>query len=540
MKRFIIIVCLMISMAGFAQVDIRKNATYFSKGLELKYKDDVEGAIENFEKALEFMPDDAASMFELSEQYVKAGRVEEAFAMVKEAAKIDPENKWYQMRLARFYRNFEQYAEFIAVYEPLTEKYPEDIDLLSELIDVYMVSEEYDNALRKLDLLETQLGANPLITEQRLEIFKRQGKTKEVITTLQELIANNPENTRFYHMLAKVYMENKKEKEAAKLYEQIKTIDPNDPYINISLLEYYEKKGDLNKAFDELIAAIRNKNLDYNTKANIYEYWFNKYQNNKDIDQQAFLAGNAFIETYPDTKMGYLVLGSYYLNSKNYPSCSDMAQKALKLDPSNYAAWQNLVWCDVSMNENDSLMRHASQALQFYPTQPIFYWFTGSAYATAGQNEEAVSYFEKGRRFVTDKSMLADFDSYIGDLYHTIGDTEQAYLAYDRALANAPDRSLVLNNYAYFLALEGKDLEKALAMAAHAVELEPDNAVYLDTYAWVLYQKGEYEAAETQMSKSIKLLKQPDKTYYQHYADILEKVNKLDKAEEYRNKAKAL
>ena len=257
-------------MAGFAQVDIRKNATYFSKGLELKYKDDVEGAIENFEKALEFMPDDAASMFELSEQYVKAGRVEEAFAMVKEAAKIDPENKWYQMRLARFYRNFEQYAEFIAVYEPLTEKYPEDIDLLSELIDVYMVSEEYDNALRKLDLLETQLGANPLITEQRLEIFKRQGKTKEVITTLQELIANNPENTRFYHMLAKVYMENKKEKEAAKLYEQIKTIDPNDPYINISLLEYYEKKGDLNKAFDELIAAIRNKNLDYNTKANIY------------------------------------------------------------------------------------------------------------------------------------------------------------------------------------------------------------------------------------------------------------------------------
>lgn len=540
MKRFIIIVCLMISMAGFAQVDIRKNATYFSKGLELKYKDDVEGAIENFEKALEFMPDDAASMFELSEQYVKAGRVEEAFAMVKEAAKIDPENKWYQMRLARFYRNFEQYAEFIAVYEPLTEKYPEDIDLLSELIDVYMVSEEYDNALRKLDLLETQLGANPLITEQRLEIFKRQGKTKEVITTLQELIANNPENTRFYHMLAKVYMENKKEKEAAKLYEQIKTIDPNDPYINISLLEYYEKKGDLNKAFDELIAAIRNKNLDYNTKANIYEYWFNKYQNNKDIDQQAFLAGNAFIETYPDNKMGYLVLGSYYLNSKNYPSCSDMAQKALKLDPSNYAAWQNLVWCDVSMNENDSLMRHASQALQFYPTQPIFYWFTGSAYATAGQNEEAVSYFEKGRRFVTDKSMLADFDSYIGDLYHTIGDTEQAYLAYDRALANAPDRSLVLNNYAYFLALEGKDLEKALAMAAHAVELEPDNAVYLDTYAWVLYQKGEYEAAETQMSKSIKLLKQPDKTYYQHYADILEKVNKLDKAEEYRNKAKAL
>ena len=540
MKRFLVIVLLLVSTAGFSQMDKRQNALFFSKGIELKYKDDVEGAIQNFEKALRFLPDDAASMFELSEQYVKAGRIEEAFSMAKEAAKLEPDNKWYQMRLARFYRNFEQYAEFIGVYEPLTERYPEDIDMLSELIDIYLITGEYDNALKKLDLLETQIGANPLITEQRFEIYKRQGKTKQTISSLQELIRENPENTRYYHMLAKVYMENKQEKEAAKLYEQIKNIDPDDPYINISLLEYYEKKGDLDKAFNEMIAAIRNKNLDYNTKANIYDYWFNKYQTNKDIDQQAFRAGNAFKETYPDNKMGYLILGSYYINRKDYVPCRELAMKALEIDPANYAAWQNLVWCDVSLNENDSLLIHAPQALQYYPTQPIFHWFTGVAYANAGQESEAVSYFEKGRRFVTDKAMLVDFDSMIGDLYHSLGDTEQAFLAYDRALSNDPDRTLVLNNYAYYLSLEKQELDKALEMAAHAVELEPDNAVYLDTFAWVLFQRGEYAAAETQKKKSIKLLKQPDKTYYQHYADILEKVNKPDKAEEYRNKAKAL
>ncbi|MBR6272481.1 MAG: hypothetical protein IKR29_02805 [Bacteroidales bacterium] len=525
---------------GLAQGDLRKNAMYFSKGIELKYKDDVEGAIENFEKALQCMPDDAASMFELSEQYVKAGRVEDAFASIKKAVELDPDNKWYQMRLARFYRNFEQYADFIQVYESLTAKYPEDIDMLSELIEVYLIAGEYDSALNKLDLLETQIGPNPLISEQRLEIYKRQGKTKQEIAALQEMIAQNPENTRYYHILAKVYMENKKEKEAAKLYEQIKSIDPSDPYINISLLEYYEKKGDLDKAFEELIAAIKNKNLDFNTKANIYEYWFNKFQTGKNIDQQALQAGNAFLETYPDNKMGYLILGSYYLNRKEYEPCSDMARHALALDPANYAAWQNLVWCDVSMNATDSLMVHATQAVQLYPTQPYFYWFAGSAYAMKGEDQEAISYFERGRRFVTDKSMLVDFDGMLGDLYHSLGDEEQAFLAYDRVLSNDPDRTLVLNNYAYYLALGQKELDKALAMASHAVALEPDNAVYLDTYAWVLYQRGEYEAAEVQMSKSIKLLKQPDKTYYHHYADILEKLNKQDKANEYRDKAAAL
>ena len=538
MKQIIIILLLLVSIAGFSQVDKRKNALSFSKGIECKYKEDVQGAIKNFEEALKFMPDDAASMFELSEQYVKAGRMDEGFVMIKKAAEIDPDNKWYQIRLGLFYRNMEQFDEFIKTYEPLVEKYPEDVNILTELIDVCLMTENYDKALEKLELLEKQAGVNALVSEQRIEIYKRQGKTKQVVSELQRLIEENPENTRYYQMLAKVYMENKKEKEAVKLYEQIKAIDPNDPYINISLLEYYEKKGDLEGAFNELIEAIKNKNLDFNTKANIYDYWFNKFQTSKDIDQQAFKAGQAFIENYPDNKMGYLVLASYYINREEYRSCRDYALKALKYDPTNYAAWQYLVLCEAPLQEMDSLRKHAVQALQLYPTQPVFYWFAGVSHAFNKQDEEAITFFEKGRKFVVDKKLLVDFDSYLGDLYHAVGEVEKSFQAYDRVLNSDPDNTLVLNNYAYYLSLRLERLDQAKEMSLRAVELEPNNAIYLDTYAWVLYQKGEYQAAEAQMSKAIKLLKQPDKTYYQHYADILEKAGKTEKAKEYRNKAK--
>lgn len=540
MKRYIIILLLLVSVAGFSQVDKRKNATAFSKGLECKYKDDVQGAIKNFENALKFMPDDAASMFELSEQYVKAGRADAGFDMIKQAAEIDPENKWYQMRLARFYRNFEEYDNFIKVYETLTQKYPGDVDMLSELVEVYLISGKFDQALDKLDLLEKEIGAHPLIGEQRVEIYKRQGKTKNIVEELQKMIDADPENTRYYNMLAKFYMDNGKEKDAAKVYEQIKAIDPNDPYINISLLEYYEKKGDLKKAFEELIAAINNKNLDFNTKANIYEYWFNKFQGSDKIDEQALQAGEAFVANYPDNKMGYLILGSYYVNKEDYKACRDMSLKALTCEPGNFAAWQYLVLSEAPLRENDSLMKHSLQALQYYPTQPVFYWFAGVSHALDKQDEKAIGYFEKGRKFVTDKKLLADFDSYLGDLYHSTGDTEKSFEAYDRVLRFNPDDALVLNNYAYYLAISKEQLDKAKEMALHAVELEPNNAIYLDTYAWVLYQLGDYTAAEAQMEKAIKLLKQPDKTYYLHYADILEKTNKKAKADEYRNKAQGL
>ena len=540
MRNYLFILMLLISTLGYSQVDKRKNATFFSKGIECKYKDDSQGAIKNFEEALKYMPDDAASMFELSEQYVKEGRIEDGFAMIKNAAALDPDNKWYQMRLAMFYRNMQQYDEFANIYESLIEKYPNDINLLSDLLDVYLATENYDKTLEKLDLLEKQAGVNELVSEQRLDIYKRQGNTKKLISEMEKMIAHSPENTKYYYMLAKVYMENKKEKEAFKLYTKIKEIDPNDPYINISLLEYYEKRGDLDAAFNELIEAVENKNLDFNTKANIYDYWFNKFQTNKDIDQQAFRAGNAFVKAYPDNKLGYLILASYHINRSEYQQCQAMSRKALEFEHTNFPAWQYLVMSEMPLMEFDSLKKHTAEALQFYPTQPVFYWYAGVSHAYTKQDQEAIGYFEQGRKFVTDKKVLVDFDSYLGDLYHSVGEVEKAFDAYDRVLRTDPDNTLVLNNYAYYLSLRKERLDKAKEMALHAVELDPNNAVYLDTYAWVLYEKGEYQAAEAQMSKAIQHLKTPDKTYYLHYADILEKVNQPKKAEEYRNKANAL
>lgn len=541
MKRILIfILFIILSVTVFGQVDVRKNATSFSKGIECKYKDDVQGAIKNFEDALKYMPDDAASMFELSEQYVKANRIEEGFEMIKKAAALDPDNKWYQMRLAMFYRNLEQFDEFANIYENLIKKYPNDINMLSDLLDIYLATENYDKALEKLDQLEKQAGVNELVCEQRLEIYKRQGNTKKLISELQKMIAHSPENTRYYHMLAKVYMENHKDKEALNLYNKIKEIDPNDSYINVSLVEYYEGKGDLDAAFNELLEAVDNKNLDFNTKANIYEYWFNKYRTSPNIDQQALKAGNAFVKAYPDNKLGYLVLASYHINRSEYQQCIQLSQKALEFDRSNYTAWQYLVTSETTLMEVDSLKKHAVEALQYYPTQPIFYWYAGVSHVYAKQEQEAIDYFEKGRKFVTDKKILVDFDGYLGDLYYSVGEEEKAFDAYDRVLRIEPDNALVLNNYAYYLSLRKERLDQAKEMALHAVELEPNNAVYLDTYAWVLYEKGEYQAAEAQMSKAIQLLKSPDKTYYLHYADILEKVNQSAKAVEYRNKARAL
>ena len=540
MKRIVFILFLTIAFQGFAQDQVRENALAFSRGLECKYREDTEGAIRYFEEALAAMPTDAASMYELSQQYVQAGRIEEGFAMSRQAAALDPDNKWYQKRLALFYRNLGQLEEFAAIYEDLVEKNPDDLDLLSELLEVYLATENYDKALEKLDQLERQAGANELIGEQRLEIYKRQGNTTKLISELQAMIAANPENTRHYHRLAQVYMENNRDREAFELYNRIKEIDPDDQYVHISLLEYYEKQNNVDAAFDELIAVIRNRNLDFNTKTNIYEYWFRKYPYSEKIAQQALMSGNAFVETYPDQSVGYLVLAWYYWTINDFVPCEAMSLKAIEFDPSNYSVWQYLLTSESSLQKFDSLAKHSMEAIQYFPTQPMLYWYAGASLAFSHRDEEAITYLERGRRFVTEPQWLADFDNYLGDVYYSVGRVEESFAAYDRVLRVQPDHALVLNNYAYYLSLRQERLDEAKAMAQRAVELEPDNATYFDTYAWVLYQRGEYAAAEVQMRKSIQLLAAPDKNLYEHFADILEKVGKTGEAQEYRNRANAL
>lgn len=517
-------------------IDKRQNATYFSDGLKCKYREDVQGAIRNFETALKFMPNDAASMYELSFQYANAGRMDDAFRNIRKAVELEPENKWYQMRLGKFYSDYEMYDEFAKLYEKLTEKYPDDIDMLTELIDVYLLRENYNQALKKIDLLEKQMGSNELINEQRIAIYQRQGVKKKMIAELKKMVENDPQNARYYSMLAQIYMESGKEDEAMKMYEKVKENNPNDPYINVSLLEFYEKKGDKAKAFQELLSAIRNKNLDFNTKLNIYDYWFQKALE-KDADEQARQAGDAFVETYPDNKVGYIVLGNYHLKKQNYQQSKELFSKVLSIDSTDFLAWQNIIFSEADLKDNEAVLQHSVEALKYYPMQPVFYWYAGVGSAIFKKTDDAIKYLERGRKYCADRSLQTSFDSYLGDLYYETGEMEKAFSSYDKVLAVEPDNALVLNNYAYYLSLKGEDLEKAVEMASRAIELEPKNATYLDTYAWVLYKTGKFKEAEKQMKKALDNAQNPDGLYFEHYGDILFKVGDKKKAIENWEKA---
>ncbi len=128
----------------------------------------------------------------------------------------------------------------------------------------------------------------------------------------------------------------------------------------------------------------------------------------------------------------------------------------------------------------------------------------------------------------------------VGDGSFKTGDIERSTKEYDVVLTLNPDNVIAVNNYAYYLAIGGGDLDKAEELSRKAVGEQPENPTYLDTLAWILYLKGEYAEALALQEKAMENIT-PDAEssgeYWDHFGDIQYMNGEKDKALESWKKA---
>lgn len=124
-----------------------------------------------------------------------------------------------------------------------------------------------------------------------------------------------------------------------------------------------------------------------------------------------------------------------------------------------------------------------------------------------------------------------------GDFYYQLKKPSKYYADYHRALELDPNNAMVLNNLAYFMALDGKDLNQALVYSKRANEISEQNATYLDTQAWVNFLLGRSDEAKRLMQLAFAYERNPSFDMYLHYGDILYALGEDYLARENWNKA---
>lgn len=496
-------------------------------------------AMSLYTSCLEKNPNHAASMYELAQLYFDQADYATAARYAERAAEIEPENKWYKLLLVEIYGKSNSASELLKVCKSLVAIDPQSADFQYELANAYLISNDGNNAIKTYNRIEEIMGITEEISLQKQRILLIMNKPDQAAEEIEKLMVAFPyEKSRYLSILAEMYMQLKKPDIAATYYEKIKETDPNNPYVHISLADYYSKKGETQKSFDEMKIGFSNPALDIDTKIRVLLSYFTTNEKYEEQKTQIFELAAILVNVHPGEPKSHSMYGDLLLDDKHFAAARDQFRKVIEVDSSKYAVWESLLNAELFLQDFEALANESIRATELFPLQPVPYLFKGSSELEKKQYSEALTSFSTGVKLVSgNQPLLSQFYTYLGDTYNQLKNHPKSDEYYEKALKINPENSYVLNNFAYYLSIRGENLDKAMIMSDKAVKLAPDNAANLDTYGWILYKLGKYEDALIWVEKAVKLTKGIDPDLYEHMGDIYFKLGQTDKAVECWQKA---
>lgn len=521
----------------------RKFDYFFLEALRQKQKGEYDAAFELYRHCLDINPHSAATLYEISQFYMALGQEKKGEEALKQAVRSDESNFWYKQTLAAWYQGKRDLPKAIAVYEDMTRLFPSRLEPLMALADLYNQTKSYQEVIKTLNRLEELDGKSEQISMEKFRIYLQMNNQEQAFQEIENLSKEYPYDLRYQTILGDVYLNNNHPEEAYETYQRILKEEPGYAPALISMASYYQKTGQDSLYQTQLDTILLNDNVESNMKMEIMrQLIFQSEQTTKDSTQIISLFNE--ILKRPQQNADLAMLCAQYLVTKRMEKESvPVLHQVLSLDPENKPARLQLLGYAIRQNNLDEVIRIAAPALEYNPEAMEFYYYLGLAYYQKEDSDKALEVFQKGVRQVnekSDKSIVSDFYAILGDIYHTKGMSAEAYAAYDSSLVYNPNNIGTLNNYAYYLSVERKNLDKAEEMSYRTVKAEPENATYLDTYAWILFEKGRYTEARIYIEQALKNGGETSRVIVEHCGDIYYKLGEEKKALEFWKKADSI
>jgi tetratricopeptide (TPR) repeat protein len=503
----------------------------FIEALKQKMIGNAQKAVSYLSACLEIDPNSSAAMYELANLHFLNKDLTSASLLLEKAIALHPENKWYNLMLARIYQQSGKDTEAAALYDKLSKIEPENQEYLYIKALELAKAKKYDESIRTLNDLEKKTGLNDQVSMARQEVYLEAGKTKEAFAEIEKLISANPGDSRYVGLLADLYKEQGDKVNALKYYKKIMVMDPENGFVNFSLANYYYDEGDTTEAYKYVKKGFESENLELETKLQFYLLHTDEAATYRFPDDKIGELMKIIIEKHRDDNRVYPVYAEYLIHNKRNHEAREQLLKAVENGINDYAIWEQILYLDNDLQEWQALYDHGTAALKLFPNQAQLYFLNAIAALQLDKYKETMDIADEGLNYVVDNDQLKGQFIFIkGEALYKIKNLEEAFGLFDKAIALDSENYIALNNYAYYLSLADRDLEKAERMSSKVIEKFPENATYLDTYAWVLFKKNEYTLAKFYMKTALDKSEVENPTLIEHYGDILFMLGNVDEA----------
>ena len=519
----------------------RKYDYFFLEAMRMKGKNEYDAAFGLLQHCLDINPTASSALYEISQYYMFLRQVPQGQVALEQAVAFAPDNYWYSQGLVSLYQQQNELDKAAALLEKMVTRFPSKQDPLFSLLDIYSRQEKYNDVISTLNRLEKRLGKNEQLSMEKFRIYLQMKDDKKAFQEIESLVQEYPMDMRYQVILGDVYLQNGKKQEAYDAYQKVLAVEPDNPMALFSMASYYEQTGQKELYQQQLDTLLLNKKVTSDTKISVMRQVIaeNEQSSAKDSTQVIALFDRMMKQDMDDPQIPMLY--SQYLLSKNMEQeAVPVLEQVVDLDPTNKAARLMLVSAAVKKEDYKQIIKVCEPGIEATPDALELYYYLAIAYHQAEQTDSVLSVCSRALEHITPdtrKEVISDFYSIMGDIYHTKKQMTEAYAAYDSALVYNSSNIGALNNYAYYLSVERRDLDKAEEMSYKTVKAEPNNSTYLDTYAWILFEKGNYAEARIYIDNAMKNDGEKSDVIVEHCGDIYFMTGDAEGALKYWKKA---
>ena len=429
--------------------------------------------------------------------------------------------------------------EAIEALEKLDSIIPNDENIQNRLAEAYKRVGDYRKAILTYDTIEALHDKSLSTTTNKSACYFALGDTTGAISVMHSLLDEAPNNVLYNISMAGVMSLAQMNDSAIYYLDRAVVSEPDNGLAYMTRAQFYLSHGDSARYDEEVYKALQTENLDVEAKVDVLNLYIRELLSGNDSTERINKLLDVLVEQHPHEVTIRKIYSEYLVFRNNYKGAVEQLGYALDVNPTDADSWRRLMLINM-MDENfPAAIAAAEKALTYNPDSLDLYRYIAPSYYQMKEYDKALATYDMALERVDslDLELRSDLIGGKADVYFSLGDTLKAFETYEEALDIFPANTGVMNNYAYYLSLSDRDLDKAERMAAMAVKYNPDNATYLDTYAWVFFKKHDYNMALTYIKAAIDNDDSGMSDIFEHYGDILFMMGEPEQAVEQWKKA---
>ena len=483
-------------------------------------------------------PGSDAVWYYLSLAALRDRDVESAAQACRKAVALDSANYWYRYTEARLSILQDKADEGIARYESLVRDFPDQNGTWYELLDLYLKYQHFEKALGALDEIEKQRGPSEEVARTRYDVYTAMGRQDEGAQVLEKF------NQQFsvpsvLSILGDYYLSDFKDSLAMAHYQEALSLDSSYLPAVLGKSEVYRHMRRYSDYFNTLEPLFASKDVSADTKS-MYLGNLTRSLDPRilEIHRAGFdsLAVKA-VAAHPADSSLLSTVGSYFYSTGREKEAGEWFRQSADLYPGSITQSATYIQYLQLQSRWEELRERAEAGYRQFGQLAFLDYANLASYNLEDWDSIIANSRMLLQKFPKDKEICLNAWTQLGDAYHSSGDSKNAFKAYEKALRINPDYAPVLNNYAYYLSQEGRQLKKAYNMSKKTIEQEPDNATYLDTFAWILHLMGRDLEAKPFFKHAMLYGGKESAVILRHYATVLEALGEADTAKIYHNQA---